>query len=368
MAEPTPTWTWGRVIWRIALVVVIAVVIPKLIRNSTGSPEIERLGADLDREQGRHDAAIAKYTALIGSSPDARSYAGRGDSYRAKRDYIHAFADFDAALARDPRNFEALLYRCRANRETGATDRAISDCRQAAAVGNGAEPHTLLGRMLLARGEVADARAQFDVAVARQGKDFTGDDGRIYRGQLALFYDNRPTDAADDFSRALEHLLGRADVARLLGEEESYVSAVSYLVVWRHIARVRAHADDAQDLAARLDALVAPVRRQWRIQHLTDPDPSEAKVLALALKEWPAPFIALYVGKLAPADIRAAANADADPAARRQRACDADLYLGLHAAQQGSRDEVARLLQAAAGSCAGMPEAGFAKAELARMR
>jgi len=369
----TTQWSWGRIIVRGILIALVIVVVPRLMRNNLVPAGMDYMNADLDRGQGNLDRAIAEYTALIKSNPnDPRAYADRGEAYRLKHDSPRAMADFAAALERDPRHYEAFLYRCRANRDSGAIDRAIADCRAAAAIRvNEVEPPSLIGRMLLARGEIADAQAQFEAAVALQKEPFAGDDNRMYRGLIALFHDNRPAAAAEDFAAAHKRALDSVAGTRLLGgDEQAAIAAVSYLVIWRHIARVRAGEDDAAEVAASLAQLTDPVRRDWWLQHPINEDQTEARILAIALKPWPARFIGLYAGKLTPADVRAAAQAEGDAAARAQRACDADLYLGIYLADKGARDEALELLRAAATtSCAAAPaQAGFAKAELTRIK
>jgi tetratricopeptide (TPR) repeat protein len=373
-----PQRDWGRLITRGILIALVVIVVPRLMRSHSVPPDQDYRIAWLDRYEGRLDQSIARFTALIKSDPnDARFYAERGEAYHLKHDTPRALADFAAAIERDPRSYDAFLYRCRLNRETGAIEGAIADCRQAADIKTDElEPRSLLGRMLLARGEIADAKVQLEAAIALQKEPFSGDDNRIYRGLIALFHENNPAAAADDFAaahkRALARLggLGLLDAPRLFGgDQQADLATVNYLVIWRHIARVRAGQDDAAEIAASLALLTDPVRHDWPLQHPVNENPTEARILAIALARWPARFIGLYAGKLTPADIRAAAAADGDAAARAQRACDAELYLGIYLADKGAREDAAKLLAAAAASCEAAPaQAGFAKAELARIQ
>src|ERR1700726_3289652 len=111
-------WSAGRLLVRGILIALIIIVVPRLMRSNLPA-DMDYMTAELDRDQGKLDKAIAEYTAIIARSPDeARGYAGRGESYRPKRDYARALADFDAALKRAPRDYEAFLYRCRANHAT----------------------------------------------------------------------------------------------------------------------------------------------------------------------------------------------------------------------------------------------------------
>ena len=383
-SDPGPRDTqssWGRILGRGILIALVIIVVPRLMRSGSNIDPgtMAYVNADLDLYDGKLDQAITEYTALIKSNPnDVRAYAGRGEAYRRKRDDPRAIADFAAAIERDPRSYDAFLGRCRANRDSGATDRAVADCRQATTIAtNKTEPLLLLGHMLLARGEIADAKAQFEAAVALQTEPLSGDDARIFRGLIALFHENRPAAAVEDFAAAHKRARDRVggtgllDAPRLLdGDEQADRATVSYLVIWRHIARVRAGQDDVAEIGASLAQLTDPVRHEWWLQHPINEDPTEARILAIALKPWPARFIGLYAGKLTPDDVRVAATqTDGNAAARAQRACDADLYLGIYLAEKSARDEAIKLLQAAAtSSCAAAPsQAGFAKAELARI-
>ena len=373
--------SWGRLIVRGILIALVVIVVPRLMRSSSpiDPARMAYVNASLDLYDGRLDRAITEYTALIKSHPnDARAYAGRGEAYRRKRDAPRALADFTAAIALDPRSYDAFLGRCRANLDSGATDGAVADCRQAVDI-RADEPDTLLllGRLLLAHGEIADAKAQFEAAIALQKEPFGGDDARTFRGLIALFHENRPAAAAEDFAAAHKRALDRVGGMGLLdapllvdGDLASNIAAMNYLVIWRHIARMRAGQDDAAEIAASLAKLADPVRHDWWLQHPVNEQPTEARILAIALKPWPAHIIGLLAGKVTADEVRAAAaQAAGNATARAQRACDADLYLGIYTAEKGTREDAVKLLQAAAtGSCAALPsQAGFAKAELARI-
>lgn len=223
--------------------------------------------------------------------------------------------------------------------------------------------------MLFARGDVAAARAKFDAAARLQGEIFSGLDSRIYLGQIALFYDDRPAEAAAAFAPALKRLFEvHSGAALVSGNDNIYADELIRLVLWQHIARLRAGEDDAQELAANLKLLEEPTMRNWLIYHMME-SATDENVLAVTLRRWPGPLLAVYLGKLAPGELPAAAeNAGNNAEARRRRACEADFYGGVYLLSKGPRDVARKLLQSAADFCpAGAAEGGFAKAEIARI-
>src|ERR1700722_10339801 len=161
-SDPGPRDTqssWGRILGRGILIALVIIVVPRLMRSGSNIDPgtMAYVNADLDLYDGKLDQAITEYTALIKSNPnDVRAYAGRGEAYRRKRADPRAIVDFAAAIKRDPAcaapPSAPFLGRCRANRDSGATDRAVADCRQATTIAtNKTEPLLLLGHMLLAR-------------------------------------------------------------------------------------------------------------------------------------------------------------------------------------------------------------------------
>ena len=379
MAEGEKETDWGLIFRRIVSVIVVVLVVPSLMRKCSHQEVYELITADSDRQTGNVDQAIARYTALIKQNPNWSSlYSGRGDSYRRKGDLDHAFADLDRAIELDPDHFEAHVNRCAAWRQKGDLDRAIADCEAAARVKpDDPEPTAMVGRMLLEHGDVEAARLRFDKAVSLQPNGYGVLDSRFYRGQIALFHQNRPADAAQDFGTVLTRAFDYVDTARMLGGSRTAMMAYQhpfepdgfYLVMWQHIARVRAGQADAWELGDNVKKIITALKGNPLLNDPGRPDPSESEVLAEVLRPWPGRFIALYLGKLRPEAIRAAAEAVTDPATRRRRVCDVDFYLGVYALEKGSTDEARKLLQAAADGCpASAPEAGFAKSELKRIK
>jgi tetratricopeptide (TPR) repeat protein len=376
MADDTSDSDWAAPALRIGFVVAAFGLIAWL-RTSGGLPP--SVTAETHRMGGQYDQAIAEFSAIIKGNPSSSvAYNGRGASYREKGDLDHAFADLDQAIALNPEYFDAYLNRCLAFRQKGDADRALADCEQAARLKpDEKEPHEVLGKLLLARGDFERAADELGNAIRVEPAKA---ESRFYRSQIALFHLDRPADAWQDFDTALKEAFGYRTMAPLLGSQRvdgrdvtdlmsyrhPFVPDGYYLVVWRHIAAVRTGRDDRLELSDAVDELASPFRRQALLS--IPADGHDPDVRGLALRVWPGAFIALYLGKLTPWSVRAAAQATSDPEIRRRRICDVDFYLAQYSIEKGAPDEARTLLQAAADNCpVSARESGFAKAELKRL-
>jgi lipoprotein NlpI len=82
------------------------------------------------------------------------------------------------------------------------------------------------------------------------------------------------------------------------------------------------------------------------------------------MTKWPAPVIHLFLGRLTPEAVLAAAD-DPDPATKKGRICEANVYAGELDLQQGKKDAAIALFRAAAADCPkGFLEYDAAVAEL----
>lgn len=87
------------------------------------------------RLKGNVDRAIADYNAAIALDPKyAHAYNNRGGAYMAKGDLDRAMADLNQAIAIDPKYAEAYCNRSIAHQTKGEFDRAIADADQAIAL------------------------------------------------------------------------------------------------------------------------------------------------------------------------------------------------------------------------------------------
>jgi lipoprotein NlpI len=65
---------------------------------------------------------------------------------------------------------------------------------------------------------------------------------------------------------------------------------------------------------------------------------------------WPAPIIRMFLGRMPPAAVLAAAD-DPDARKKKKQVCEANFYRGQWALRQDAKDEAVRLFQLAASGC-----------------
>jgi tetratricopeptide (TPR) repeat protein len=372
-----------------ALKVVAAIgtmaIIWSIYHFSMGGPEVRRM-IDIEMliSDGHYDQAIDATTRMIEQTPTWEwAYTTRGEAYRRMGQPDRAIPDFDEAIRLKSDSEAAFYDRCLAFHDKGEIDRAIADCDEAGRIKPELRSYEAIAAMLFAAGK-------FDLAYERLGMlidlrpDLDLPAPRFYRGQIALIVYDHPADAADDFAKAADSALDQygltSDLAGNLDAGTNnnssrntiplafdFVPDGLYLIIWNHIARVRAAQDDAKELAEHLEKLRAPV---WRKLFAENPigniaDEVERKVLV----PWPGAILALFLGKTTPEVVRAAAQGEADPDVRRKRMCDADFYLAEYHLGKGETDDARKLFQAAAEGCPDSArEAGFAKSEFKRIK
>ncbi len=74
-----------------------------------------------------YDRAIDHFTAAINRNPTSQAYHERGIAWAVMKQYDKAAADFDTAIARDPKNIPAVNERGNVHRKMGQLERAIAD-------------------------------------------------------------------------------------------------------------------------------------------------------------------------------------------------------------------------------------------------
>jgi len=328
--------------------------------------------------EGKYDEAIAKYTDMIKGHPwDPWSYSRRGEAYLGKGDVDRAIADLDEAVRQKPDLPEARYNRCRAFAAKRELDRAVADCEESVKLkSDDWTVQNCLGRRLLSQGECDRAAERFTsvIQIAAHSAD-----PFFYRGQILLFHNNRPAEAAEDFAKAAKAALEYRDIGLMFGAQDAdgvkstnlmatghaFMPDGIYVIIWNHIARARAGQDDAAELAEHAKELAAPIRRKMIVEEFRNiGEEPEQK----SREPWPGAILGLFLGKTTPAAVPAAAEATSDPDLRRRRICDADFYLAEYYREKGANDDVRGLLQAAADGCpASAREGGFAKADLKRL-
>src|SRR4029077_5273952 len=129
-----------------------------------------------------------------------------------------------------------------------------------------------------------------------------------WRRALAKLYANDTAGAADDAAMALK-----------LKPSEPYY------VIWLHVARTRAGGNDADEIAA------------------------NAKNIDSG--KWPWPIVALFLGSMNPAAVKAAPASADEQSTRVGRSCEADFYIGLYRVEKGAQADARPLFQSALDHC-----------------
>ncbi|MDB5516984.1 MAG: hypothetical protein JWQ17_3742, partial [Tardiphaga sp.] len=232
------------------------------------------------RGKGDYDAAIADFNAAIAIDPRyANAWRNRGNAYLKKDDYDHAIADFTTALDIKLEDSEARVGRGIAYGKTGDYDRAIADYDK-----------------------IITANPQDSAALSNRG--YT----RFYRGDFA--------DAAADLSR----------VAPMDG--------YPYPGLFRFLAQSRAGqtVSDIESLTQRMKG-----------------------------RDWPYAVLELYLGRSDPAAALAAAQ-------KNEERCEAQFYVGEWQLVQGDRAAARQRLEEAVAICPkSFIEYTGAQAELRRL-
>ncbi len=341
------------------------------------SSEVKEMqNAELLMWQGRYPQAIDAYTVIVKHSPTWYwPYSGRGETYRLMGDFVHAIADLNEAIRLKPEEEQPYFRRCQLYQTKGEIDRALADCQESVRI----DPKqfnsiALIARMLFDRGDFDSAADNYSKLIQFQPgvTDFF-----FYRGQIFLFRQDRPVEAAEDFVQAAKGAFdyrrigdelaaqGGSNLKDLMAFEHPFIPDGIYLVIWAHIARARAGKDDATE---RADHFLRLGERMYPLPIWQKYDAVSNEVVQAILAPWPGAVFGLFLGKTTPEAVRAAAESTVDPEERRRRICDTDFYLAEYFLEKSATANARKLLASAASGCpATAREAGFASAELKRL-
>ena len=264
-----------------------------LCRTTTNNPEL----------------AIKHCTAAIESRKAngemlAQWYVQRGTNWADKGDYERAIADHTAALKLDPHVRHANYYRGAAWAQMGEFERAIADFDIAVKL-RADDPVLYYARAveLAVKGDYARAVTDFDKALQLDPKAA----GVHFARGRTLFYMSAFARAAGDLEAAFQ------------------AQPNSYIALWLFLARKRSGHNDADEMLE---------RETRRIR-----------------AGWPAPLIALYMGRTDVASVNIAANAS-EPARRQEIRCEADFYLAQSHIIKDEKPRAQTLLQEVLRNCA----------------
>lgn len=251
----------------------------------------------------------------------AKAYYTRGSEWANQGNHDRAIADFDLALELDAGLDAAYYNRALSRSHRGEPDRAIADYDAAIKLRPG-EVNAYLGRAAewTAKGDYKRAVADFDQALRLAPQSSSSYFGRA----RARFYAGDFMPAASDFYRA--HQLDPG----------------AYTALWLFLARKRADIAGERTLAQEAGTSGAGA--------------------------WPAPIVALYLGKGTPdAVMRAATHPDATR--QSDLRCEASFYVAQWHILRAEREPAAQLLRDAESNCPRtFIEREGAVAELRRMQ
>jgi tetratricopeptide (TPR) repeat protein len=317
------------------------------------------------------------------------AYLGRGEAYLASANYDAAIADFSSALQAKPGYIEAYLNRASAYRHKKQYDLALADLASIVRL-RPRYPDSYYRSIAIYEdlGRFDDELAESNAVLAQWPRD------------PALFVLR-----SDVYAFGGKYALAIADASGALALDPKYAGALSARGQARQLSDDTDGAlddfSDAIDLesnnpelqldkgfaewqAARFDKAIGLFRRllelsptsRWGMLGLEisrrragqrTRGELEKQTQSLDLTEWPGPIIGLFLGKLTPDQVRAAA-ADGDGRMVLYQQCQADFFLGEWSHLQGDAPSSRAAFEHTANSCApDMVERAIARAELKNM-
>jgi tetratricopeptide (TPR) repeat protein len=353
------------------------VIIDNPLNSEATRAKALRIRGIAEYKQGRLDAAIKDFSAVIALEPkNVAVYVNRAGAYKRKGDYAQALADYNSAAGLAPQQPWVFLERGRAYKAMHDFAHARQDFDEAIRLGPKVSTFVReRGKLRTEQGDLNGAGADLDAAIRLNGNDFMT---YLARGELRVAqkdYDNAiadydkalsiqpnsPQAAAlvysaramafgekGDLKRALNeydallkvepgnpiHLEGRGYTAFALGDfaaaAESFGGAIGknpgafYSVLMRYVARARMGEHDTPELRRNAQALD---RSSWR---------------------WL--LVGLFLGETKPDQLRAstvsAIGREADT-----RKCEVSFFLAEYDLLHRRRQEAASLMQEAAKNC-----------------
>jgi tetratricopeptide (TPR) repeat protein len=257
------------------------------------------------RDKGQTDRAIEDFDKAIALLPKfAEAFGNRGICYQAKKEYDRAITDYNQSIKLDPKIPRVYYDRGIAEEAKGQADLALAD------YGKAIELDPRYTRALLQRGNLHLAKGAADLAI----KDY----------DQAIKIDGHNAQALASRGRAK---FAATQFAASAGDFEQSLSLLPnqpYAVMWLHLARARAKADDAAEL--------------------------KRNAAKLNLKAWPGPLI-LYFMKQQTAPQVMTAAATGDEQAKADQSCEAAFYLGEDAVIRRATLDAEKLLHQARDTC-----------------
>lgn len=289
---------------------------------------------------GRHDLAMADFTAAIAMNPEVpMGYSLRFNLEMEDGRLAGAIADSTAIIAVDPTS-TAYILRSTAHRLAGEWDAAMTDADTAIAL-NRSAPVTYYNKATIfeAQGRFADAIEQVQAGIVYEPHAALS----VLRRGILQWEWGRFDDARETFSRAA-----------VLDPKNGYV------FLWLAIGRAAPH--DGATRPAAADNAPHPAAATDDAQHATGNDVAQQSISEQATtgsplqhvgvpdtSSWPGPLVKLYSGSLQPAAVMREAQTDIFTV--KGRVCEAEFYTAQWQLMRGNAGEGKRLLASAARDC-----------------
>ena len=233
----------------------------------------------------------------------AKAYYTRALEWVTLGNHDRALADFDVAAELDPKLPGIYYNRALSWSEKGEHDRAIIDYDAALRLTpRDVRAHTGRAVEWTMKGDYKRALADYEEVIRIEPRSMAGYFGRA----RVRFYAGEFMPAASDFIRAHQ------------------LDGSVYTALWLFLARKRADIPGEKTLA------------------------QEAGTSGAG--DWPAPLVALYLGKTTPDAVQQAA-ADLSPARQREQRCEASFYIAHWHLLRGAREPASQLLREARTLC-----------------
>ncbi len=270
---------------------------------------------------------------------DAGVAVDLGGAYRRQNDLKDALDAYDAALRRNPHDFDALLGRADVYRIEGDDARAIADDTAAIAVHPDAKAYDARGEAYRHSGDVAHAIADFQEAIAR--------DPGLARAHADLAAAYLIRAGSGDVDLALKEA---KEAVRLAPDEGQYHA---------DLAAIELQKGDAAAASAEFGkaAEILPTRPYIAVmREIADRQSNSPRHLAQAVAQldmnaWPAPLVNLYLGKASLKDALEAAR-HSPPTERDRHVCEATFYAADLERLDKHENEARRLYSDATTRCA----------------
>ena len=326
-----------------------ALTIGPVVGTAVTTPEDDL--RDCKQQQDR-DLAVAACTRSIARGDSANlGYSWRATAYRAKGDFTHAIADYDAMIRLNPGSVAAIVSRSYTHTQNGDPFHALADAEMAIRLdAKSTDAYLARGNAYRSNGNYDRAIADADQAISLNPKLATA---VALRGQATFFKGER--------DKAL------VDYDQAISLNSRYGAAYGFRAIARFVAGELDRAMTDFDFAILFEPKNPYPLLYKEITLLRSGRTSQlrASLTGIDIEQWPGPVIKAWLGDMPPQAALDAAR-DGNGKLQREKLCLANFFLGEREIAKGDRSAGLRQLQQAADACPSYTNAlGMAKAELA---